>query len=82
MTGTAFAILAMFVFSSIIFFVLFYLHHGGEVVMTGLGREPLALPASGKQNLVVIAINDIKNANNDDDEHDISGQCTAVGSNK
>ena len=50
--------------------------------MTGLGREPLALPASGKQNLVIIAINDIQNANNDDDEHNISGQCTAVGSNK
>ena len=29
------------------------LHHGGEVVVPRLGREPLALPASGKQNLAM-----------------------------
>ena len=30
-----------------------HLHHGGEVVVPRLGREPLTLPAGGKQNLTI-----------------------------
>ena len=30
-----------------------HLHHGGEVVVPRLGREPLSLPAGGKQNLAM-----------------------------
>ena len=37
-----------------------HLHHGGEVVVPRLGREPLTLPAGGKQHLVNNPNNDKK----------------------
>ena len=39
-----------------------HLHHGGEVVVPRLGREPLSLPAGGKQHLamrILILLNTI-----------------------
>ena len=39
-----------------------HLHHGGEVVVPRLGREPLTLPAGGKQHLamrILILLNTI-----------------------